>query len=152
MEKVYLEDYEVGEKWVTPGRTLTETDIVNYAGLTGDWHPIHTDMEYAKKTPFGERIAHGLLTLCIGSTLVFRLGENVAFPKAFIAFYGMDSVRFVSPAKIGDTLHCEMKVVSLDIKDKEKGLLVCDNVIKNQRSEDVVIYTTKVLVGRRPQL
>ncbi len=151
MEKTYLEDYQVGEKWVSPGRTLTEADIVNYAGLTGDWHPIHTNVEYAKKSPFGERIAHGLLTLCIGSTLVFRLGQYVALPKAFIDFYGMDSVRFVNPAKIGDTLHCETEVVSLEIKDEKRGLLVCQNAIKNQRGEDLVVYTTKALVERKPQ-
>jgi acyl dehydratase len=150
MEKNYLEDYEVGERWVTPGRTLTEADLINYAGLTGDWHPIHTDVEYAKKSPFGERIAHGLLTLCIGSSLVFRLGQFVALPKGFIAFYGMDSVRFVSPAKIGDTLHCEIEVASLEIKDGKRGLLICKNVIKNQHGEDLVIYITKILVERKP--
>jgi 3-hydroxybutyryl-CoA dehydratase len=151
MEKIYLEDYKVGEKWVTPGRTLTEADIINYAGLTGDWHAIHTDVEYAKKTVFGERIAHGMLILCIGSSLIFRLGENVVLPKAFIAFYGMDSVLFVKPAKIGDTLYCETEIASLDIKDDKRGVLVFKNVIKNQRGENVVVYTTKFLVGRKPQ-
>jgi len=149
-EKVYLEDYHEGEQWVTPGRTLTEADIVNYAGLTGDWHPVHTDAEYARKTPFGERIAHGLLVLAVGSTLIFRLGEHVVFPKSFIAFYGMDSVRFVGPVKIGDTLYCEARVTSLEVKDDKRGILVCRNVIKNQRGEDVVIYDTRALVGRRP--
>lgn len=84
-------------------------------------------------------------------SLIFRLGEYVVVPETFIAFYGIDDVRFVNPAKIGDTLHCEMEVVFLNIKDDKKGLLVCSNVIKNQRGEDVVIYTTKALVGRRPQ-
>lgn len=148
--KNFLEDYHKGERWVTPGRTLTETDIVNYAGLTGDWHPIHTDVEYARTTPFGERIAHGLLVLALGSTLIFRLGEHVVFPKSFIAFYGMDRVRFVGPTKIGDTLHCEAEVTSLEIKDEKRGVLVCRNAIKNQRGEDVVIYDTRALVGRRP--
>lgn len=149
--KIYLEDYHEGERWVTPGRTLTETDIINYAGLTGDWHPIHTDAEYARTTPFGERIAHGLLVLAIGSTLIFRLGEHVVFPKSFIAFYGMDSVRFVGPVKIGDTLRCEAEVTSMVFKDVTRGILVCHNAIKNQRNEDVVVYETRALVGRRPQ-
>jgi len=148
--KDYLEDYRQGERWVTPGRTLTETDIVNYAGLTGDWHPIHTDAEYARGTPFGERIAHGLLVLALGSTLIFRLGENVVFPKSFIAFYGMDGVRFVGPVKIGDTLHCEVEVTALEPKDEKRGIVVYRNNIKNHRGEDVVIFEARALVGRRP--
>jgi len=148
--KDYLEDYRQGERWVTPGRTLTETDIIHYAGLTGDWHPIHTDAEYARGTPFGERIAHGLLVLAVGSTLIFRLGEHVVFPKSFIAFYGMDAVRFVGPVKIGDTLHCEVEVTALETKDEKRGIVVYRNNIKNQRGEDVVIFDARALVGKRP--
>lgn len=149
-KKIYLEDYREGERWVTPGRTLTETDIINYAGLTGDWHSVHTDVEYARKTPFGERIAHGLLVLAVGSTLIFRLGEHVVFPASFIAFYGMDRVRFVGPVRIGDTIHCEAEVRSLEVKDDRRGILVCRNTIRNQRNEPVVVYDTRALVGRRP--
>ncbi|MEA3221811.1 MAG: MaoC/PaaZ C-terminal domain-containing protein [Thermodesulfobacteriota bacterium] len=151
MEKVYLEDYSVGEKIISPARTITETDIVMFAALTGDWHPLHTNVEYAKEGPFGERIAHGMLTLCIGSALIFRLGMYVALPKSFIAFYGMDSVRFVGVVKIGDTIHCEVEVVALDIKDEKRGVIVSKNSIKNQRGEDAVVYTTRALVGRRSQ-
>ncbi|MCX7635222.1 MAG: MaoC/PaaZ C-terminal domain-containing protein [Syntrophales bacterium] len=150
MEKRYLEDYAVGEVFVSPGRTITETDITFFAMLTGDWHPLHTDVEYAKKTPFGERIAHGMLSLCVGSALIFRLGPYVAIPKSFIAFYGMDSVRFTGPVKIGDTIRCEVTVEKLDIKDEKAGIIVAKNTIKNQRNEDVVVYTTRALVGRRP--
>lgn len=151
MEKAYFEDYTVGETMVSPARTLTETDIVNFAGLTGDWHPLHTDVEFAKKTPFGERVAHGMLTLCIGSALLFRLGQYVALPKSFIAFYGMDSVRFLNPARIGDTIHCEVEIISLDNKDEKRGIITAKNAIKNQRGEDLVVYTTSALVGRAPQ-
>lgn len=148
MEKVYMEDYTVGEKLVSPARTITESDIHTFAGLTGDWHPIHTDVEFAKKTPFGERIAHGMLTLCVGSALIFRLGPYVALPKTFIAFYGMDSVRFINPVKIGDTILCEVEIVSLEAKDEKRGIIVSKNSIKNQRGEDVCVYTTRALVGR----
>ena len=61
MEKDYFEDYTVGEVFVSPGRTITEADIVLFSAFTGDWHPLHTDVEYAAKTPFKERIAHGML-------------------------------------------------------------------------------------------
>jgi len=150
MEKVYLGDYRVGEVFTSPGRTVTETDIVMFSMLTGDWHPLHTNVEYAKKTPFGERIAHGMLSLCVGSALIFRLGPFVAIPKSFIAFYGMDKVRFTAPVKIGDTIHCEVTVENLEVKDERSGIIVANNAIKNQRGEDVVVYTTRALVGRRP--
>jgi len=151
VEKGYLEDYEVGERMVSPSRTMTEADIVNFAGLTGDWHPIHTDIEYAKNTPFGGRIAHGMLSLCIGSALIFRLGQYVALPKSFIAFYGMDSVRFIHPCKIGDTIRCEVEIVEIQMKDEQRGVIVSKNSIKNQRDEDVVVYITRALCGRKPQ-
>jgi 3-hydroxybutyryl-CoA dehydratase len=150
MEKTYLEDYEVGEKMTSPGRTMTESDITAFAGLTGDWHPIHTNVEFAKKTPFGERIAHGMLTLCMGHALIFRLGQYVALPKNFIAFYGMDSVRFTGPVKIGDTIRNEVEIMALDIKDEKRGVIVAKNTICNQRNEEVVVYTTRALVGRKP--
>lgn len=150
MEKSFFEDYTVGEKFISPGRTITETDITLFAAFTGDWHPLHTDVEYAKKTFFGERIAHGMLSLCVGSALIFRLGPYVALPKSFIAFYGMDSVRFVGAVKIGDTIHCEGEIMDLQAKDDKRGVIVSKNSIKNQRGEDVVIYTTRALVGRKP--
>ncbi len=150
MEKVYMEDYSVGERFVSPARTMLESDIHAFASLTGDWHPVHTDVEFAKKTPFGERIAHGMLTLCVGSALIFRLGQYITLPKTFIAFYGMESVRFVNPVKIGDTIHCEVEIEALETKDEKRGIIVSRNTIKNQRDEDVCVYTTRALVGRKP--
>ncbi|MGC1402119.1 MAG: MaoC/PaaZ C-terminal domain-containing protein, partial [Thermodesulfobacteriota bacterium] len=152
MDRDYFEDYTVGERLVSPGRTITETDLVLFSAFTGDWHPLHTNVEYAKNTPFGERIAHGMLTLCVGSALVFRLGAYVALPKSFIAFYGMDQVRFTGAVKVGDTIHCEVAVTELQEKDDHRGVIVARNAIKNQRNEDVVVYTTRALVGRRPRV
>lgn len=148
MEKSYFEDYHVGEKFVSPARTITESDIHAFASLTGDWHPVHTDVEFAKKTPFGGRIAHGMLTLCVGSALIFRLGQYVTLPKSFIAFYGMDSVRFVNPVMIGDTIRCEVEIIALEHKDEKRGIIVSRNAIKNQKDQDVCVYTTRALVGR----
>ena len=148
MEKESFEDYKVGEKFISPGRTITETDIVMFAAFTGDWHPLHTNVDYAEKTAFGQRIAHGMLTLCVGSALIFRLGAYVALPKSFIAFYGMDKVRFTGAVKIGDTIRCETEVVELQEKDDKRGVIVSQNNIKNQRGEDVAMYTTRALVGR----
>lgn len=151
MEKLHYEDYTIGEKLKSPGRTITETDIVMFSAFTGDWHPLHTNVEFAKKTIFGERIAHGMLTLCVGSALMFRLGLYAALPKSFIAFYGMDSVRFTGATKIGDTINCELEVTGMDAKDDQRGVITAKNSIKNQKGEDLVIYTTKFMCGRRPK-
>ena len=151
MEKLYFEDYEVGEVFVSPGRTITETDIVMFAAFTGDWHPMHTNIEFAANTPFKERIAHGMLGLTVGSALIFRLGPYVFLPRSFMAFYGMESIRFTAPVKIGDTIHCEAKVKSLAKKNDKLGIIDHENVIKNQRGEDVIVFITKILAGRNPQ-
>jgi len=151
MEKTYLDDYEIGEKIVSPGRTITESDIATFAGLTGDWHPLHTNVEYAKKTPFGERIAHGMLTLSIARALILRVGPYVAAPKTFIAFYGMESVRHLAPVKIGDTLRTEMEITELVRKDDERGILVAKNTAVNQNDQEVLTYITKLLVGVKPK-
>ena len=150
-EYEYLDDYAVGERFISPARTITEADIVNFAGLTGDWHPLHTDVEYAAKTPFKERIAHGMLTLSIGMVLPFRLGPYSSFlPRSFMAFYGMENVRFTAPTKIGDTIHCEVEVTEITDKGKGRGVLTSQNQIKNQRGEVLVSYVIKVLCGKRP--
>ena len=149
MEKVYMEDYQVGEKLITPGRTITEADLVMFSAFTGDWHPLHTNVEYASKTPFGERIAHGMLVLVVGSALAFRLGQYVFTPKSFIAFYGMDSIRFTGPVKIGDTIHLEVEIAELKGKDDKRGIVTSRNTIKNQRGEDCCVFVAKVLCGRR---
>ena len=145
-----LDDYAVGDKFISPARTITEADIINFAGLTGDWHPLHTDVEYAAKTPFKERIAHGMLTLSVGMVLPFRLGPYSSFlPRSFIAFYGMESVRFTGPTKIGDTIHCEVEVMEITDKGPDRGVLTTQNSIKNQRGELLVTYVIKVLCGKK---
>jgi 3-hydroxybutyryl-CoA dehydratase len=149
-DKEYLEDYRVGETLVSPARTITESDVLAYAGLTGDWHPLHTDVEYAARSPFGQRIAHGMLTLAIGSTLVLRLGPHVYIPKSFIAFYGMDRVRFTKPVMFGDTIHSVNRVAQLLVKDETRGILEWASEVRNQRAETVIAWTSRMLVGRRP--
>jgi acyl dehydratase len=149
-DKEYFEDYKVGEKTLSPARTITEADIHAFAALTGDWHPLHTDVEYAKNTMFGERIAHGMLVLVIGSALQLRLGPYASLPKSFIAFYGIDKVRFTNPVRIGDTIHSETEVMAADAKDDTRGVVTAQSTIKNQRDEPCCVYTAKFLCGRRP--
>jgi acyl dehydratase len=150
MEKNYFEDYRVGEVFVSPGRTITETDIVLFSAFTGDWHELHTNVEYAAETPFKGRIAHGMLGLVTGMALLFRLGPYVMLPRSFIAFYGMDGVRFTAPVRIGDTIHCEMQVTALSEKDAKRGIIEAKSAIKNQKGETAIVLTTKIIVGRKP--
>jgi len=140
----YFEDFNAGEIAVTRARTITETDIVNFAALTGDWYPLHTDIEYAKKGPFGERIAHGLLILSIANGLM------PLYDMAIVAFYGMDKVRFTAPTKIGDTIHVELEVVEKQDKGDIGGVITLKESVKNQRGETVALSTKKVLIAKRP--
>lgn len=149
-EYLYLDDYAVGEKINSPARTITEADIVNFAGFTGDWHPLHTDVEYAATTPFGGRITHGMLTLSIGMALPFRMGPYSSYlPKSFIAFYGMDEVRFTAPTRIGDTIRTEVEVIGITDKGKGKGILTVRSLVINQRNEPVVSFILKLFCGKR---
>lgn len=148
MEKAYFEDCQIGDRVVTSGRTITETDIVLFAAFTGDWLPLHTDAEYAKTSMFGERIAHGMLVLVVGSALLFREVYRL-LPKSTLALYSVEQVRFLAPTRIGDTLHLESEVVHLTTLDERRGLVNVKNRIKNQRNEVVAIFTIKVLVGRK---
>lgn len=150
MERDYFEDCQVGDQVVTPGRTITETDIVLFASFTGDWLPLHTDAEYARTSMFGERIAHGMLVLIVGSALLLRMGEYRLLPQLTLALYELEKVRFLAPTKIGDTLHTEGEVTRMTEVDQARGLIAVRGDIKNQRDETVATFTLKALVGRRP--
>lgn len=139
----YFDEIEVGEKNITRGRTITEGDIVNFAMLTGDWHPLHTDAEYAKTAPFGERIAHGLLVISAASGLTPLAAGPV------LAFYGMDSLRFMGATRIGDTIHVETEVIAKEPRNEFSGLVTAKQVIKNQRGENLAVSTWKMLVAKK---
>lgn len=150
MQRDFFEDCRIGDKTRSQGRTVTETDIVLFAAFTGDWFAIHTDAEYAKQSPFGERIAHGMLVLTVGSALIFRPGEVTLFPKSTIALYEVEKVRFVAPAKIGDTIHTEGEIVRTTELDQTRGMVAIRGEIKNQGNDLLASFTLRVLVGRRP--
>ncbi len=139
---LYFEDFKVGDIIKTRARTVTEADIVNFAMFSGDWYPLHVDVEWASKTIFGERIAHGMCVLSIASGLM------PLYDWAIIAFYGMDKLRFMSPTKIGDTLHVEVEIT--ECKQKELGGVVAfKQVVKNQRDEIAVQADVKVFMQMR---
>jgi acyl dehydratase len=139
----YFEDFKEGEVFVSRGRTITEADIVNFAAFSGDWYPLHVDKEYAAKSPFGERIAHGMLVLSAASGLM-PLTE-----MAIVAFYGMDRVRFVGPTKIGDTIHVEAEIAEKRDKGELGGVVTFQQKIKNQRDEDLAVATFKVFIAHK---
>ena len=142
----YFEDFEIGQEAVTAGRTITETDIVNFASLTGDWNEIHTNAEYAANGMFKQRIAHGALVFSIATGLSVRLGQTA---DTVLAFYGLDRLRFVKPTFIGDTLHVKQRVEGKSERDENGGIITMLNEVINQRDEVVVSYTAKVLIKRR---
>ena len=145
MITTYLDDVAVGDTATSRSRTVTETDIVSFAMFSGDWHAIHTDAEYAAADPrFGQRIAHGALVFSVA------LGLVEFWPPAMKAFYGVDRMRFVAPTFIGDTVHVDTEVLAVDPRDDGDGVVTSRFVVSNQRGEDVVVATLKLLVARRP--
>src|SRR5213595_3636381 len=103
----YFDDIELGEEYMSPGRTVTEADVVIFAGLSGDYNVLHTDAEFMKQSIFGERIAHGLLGLAIQSGLFSRATQAYAT----LAFVGL-RWKFKAPVKIGDTIRLRAKVIA----------------------------------------
>jgi len=139
----YFEEFAVGDEVISPGRTVTEADIVAFAALSGDYNQLHTDAEYAKGTIFGERIAHGLLGLSIASGLGARLGFIEGTAQAFM---GLDW-KFRGPIKIGDTIHIEAQVArKKEIPRLGGGIIVFDVAVINQRGETVQKGQWTVLV------
>jgi len=150
-QKSFFEDFKLGEKKVSPARTVTETDIVMFAALSGDWTELHTNAEYMKHSVFGQRIAHGLLTLSIATGLALRTGTRGTIDM--LAFLGMDKVRFTnSPVFIGDTIHVELEVIEARTSQSrpDAGILIFKNTVKNQRDEEVATYETAVMVNKKP--
>ena len=103
---LYFDEFEIGDQVESVGRTITETDIVNFAGISGDWNLIHTDAEYSKGQMFGQRVAHGLLILSIASGQAVRLGF---MEDTIMAFRGLEW-KFVKPVFIGDTVRLRVTI------------------------------------------
>lgn len=148
-EKDYFEDCELGETMRSNGRTVSESDIYQFAGLTGDWNPLHTDAEFSAKGMFGERIAHGPLIFSLGIGMSVQIPN--ALPKHFIEAYGIDKVRFTAPTMIGDTIHTELEVIDLDAKDDNPGVVTTQVKVVNQKGQTACSYQTKAAVARRPK-
>jgi acyl dehydratase len=145
-DRQYFEDIQVGDEYLSPGRTVTETDIVAFAGLSGDYNVLHTDAEFMKTSIFGERIAHGLLGLSMASGLGTRA---IARPFATLAFLGL-RWRFKGPIKIGDTIKVRLKVIAKRETSKpDRGIVTIQRHVLNQRGELVQEGDTELMIERR---
>jgi len=143
----YFEEFREGEEFVTASRTVTEADIVTFAGLSGDYNQLHTDEEFAKQTVFGGRIAHGFLGLSISSGLTDRLKHLEGTAMAFLGL----TWKFTGPIKIGDTIKVRQVVSEKkETSKKDRGVIVFDMKILNQRGESVQEGQQSIMVRRRP--
>ena len=146
---LYFEEFSVGQQIITPARTVTENDIVTFAGLSGDYNAIHTDAEFSRSTPYGQRIAHGLLGLSIASGLAMRTGF---MEGTVMAFREINEWKFTRPILIGDTIHMVINVV--ETKDMPRlggGLIVISLDVKNQRDETTMKGTWTALMAGQPK-
>lgn len=141
----FFDEYEVGQRWTTRGRTMTEADIVNFAGVSGDFFPLHVDQAYAARSRFGQRVAHGYLVLSVASGLL------PANPEAVESLYGMDRVRFVSPVFIGDTIHVEMEVVEKRERSDGSGVVGFQQTIRKHTGEVAATNLYHLLIRKRPR-
>ena len=135
MVGMFWEEWEIGAEFQTASRTITEADIVNFAGISGDYNPLHIDEEFCKQTQFGTRIAHGPLVYSIAAGLLFQLH---LYDDTLIAFLGFDSLKFTLPVKIGDTVRVRVEVLEKRETSKpDRGVMKRLLQVLNQRDEVV---------------
>jgi acyl dehydratase len=145
----YFEELNPGDQIVTVARTITESDIVSFAGLSGDFNQIHVDAEFARATPFGGRVAHGLLGLSVASGLAVQTGF---MEQTVLAFREVVEWKFSSPIYIGDTIHVEIQVVETKaIPRLGGGAVTLALDVKNQKGETVQRGKWAVLIQARPK-
>ncbi len=145
---LYFEEFEVGQRVTSPGRTVSEADIISFAGISGDFNSIHTDAAFAAETPFGARVAHGLLGLSIASGLAVRTG---VLEGTVIAFREVLEWKFSQPVFIGDTIHVILEVIEKKaIPRLGGGSLTLDVDVHNQEGSSVMRGKWLVLVQSMP--
>ena len=145
---LYFEDFEADRTFVSATRTIEESEIVSFAGLTGDRHPLHLDDEYAKRSPFGRRIAHGafIFSVSIGLTTSLDLVSDT-----LVAFYGVDRMRFTKPVFIGDSVMVEKRVAATRPTGPNNGLVTFHSTVRNQHGDTVLTYEDTLIVRRRTE-
>ncbi|WP_138444875.1 MaoC/PaaZ C-terminal domain-containing protein [Sinomonas susongensis] len=145
---LYLDDLRAGQTFVTPGRTITEADVMSFAAWTNDNNQVHTDAEFAKHTRYGQRIVHGMLgaSLCLG--LIARTG---VFEGSAVALLGIDQWQFTAPVFIGDTLTCTVEILSTrPTSSGQYGIVERQLTLRNQHGETVQTGRMDVMVTTGP--
>ena len=148
MRGMYWEEWEIGAEFESPARTVTEADIVMFAGISGDYNPLHVNEEYCKTTIFGTRIAHGPLVYAIVAGLLFQLH---LYDDTLIAFLGFENLKFTGPVKAGDTIHAKVKVLEKrETSRPDRGVMKRELRVFNQRGEVVQEAIQNFLLKRKP--
>lgn len=138
------DDIEVGDRVVTQGRTITEADVTNFAGVSGDFNHIHTDAEAMAESGYGQRIAHGALVFAAMTGLLWQSrGEEER--EAVVAFYGVDHLRFINPCFIGDTIHVEREVIEKEPSDHPEAAGTVRYDIKAINQDDEVVIAAEFI-------
>ena len=150
--ELFFEDIDVGDYMISPGKTITEADVVNFAAYTGDNNLIHTDAEYAKNSLAGQRLVHGLLPMSCSTGLVLRTVYHQAMVKQLVALTDLNW-KFHKPVLIGDTIHVRQEVTEKsDPKPESKmGKITLFRTVYNQRDEAVQSGEFKLLIKKRPK-
>jgi acyl dehydratase len=143
-EALYYEDLNTGDRWTSRARTVTESDVVGFAGLTGDFDPLHVDHEFAKQTPFGKPIAHGLF----GLSLVAGLASQCPTVHT-LAFSALRDWQFLAPIFIGDTVHAVTQVVDKQPNGRRSGRVVWNRQLVNQHGQVVQAGVFETLIAVR---
>lgn len=142
----YFEDYEIGKSFISSPRTITEEDILQFANLTGDFHPTHFDEDFAKRSFYGEKVSHGLLNLSIAMGM---MNEWEYRAKSIMAFIKLDC-HFLRPCKINDSIHAKTSILSKkEWKRPDKGVVLFGLEIINQRGEVVAEAEIEELVWKK---
>jgi acyl dehydratase len=143
----YWDEFQEGETFTTAARTVTEAAVDAFAGLSGDFNPLHTDEEAARQTPMKGRIAHGMLVLSVATGLANQLG---LFEGTTLALLGMDRLKWTAPVRPGDTIHVELAIRQKKESSKpDRGVLVTGATVVNQRGEPVMTAEWTTLMARQ---
>jgi acyl dehydratase len=146
-QQKYGDDFKLGDIYTTPRITVTETHVVNWAGLTGDYYPLHMDKVYAESTQFGERLAHGPMIFALAVGLVAQAGFG---GDAVVAWLGANNMRMLAPVKIGDTITVRVEVKEQKVtRDPKKGVQTWAYTVLNQRNETVVSFDYIMMFHQR---
>jgi acyl dehydratase len=147
MRGMYWEEWDIGAEFESPARTVTEADIVAFAGLSGDYNPLHINEEHCRNTIFGGRIAHGPLVYAIAAGLLFQLH---LYDDTLIAFLGFENLKFTKPVKPGDTIHARIKVLEKrETSNADRGVMKRQLHVLNQRGEIVQEGVQAFLLKRK---